>query len=239
MQSFRTELENPVVEKDIIDLERKIYEFKNGDLHAESFRSLRLARGVYGQRQQGVQMVRIKLPLGIIAPNQLRRIATISDEYSNSILHLTTRQDVQIHYVNLERTPELWSELEKDKITLREACGNTVRNITASPFAGIDSEEPFDITPYGWALFEFFLRNPIGQELGRKFKVAISSSAKDYARTYMHDLGLIPVVKDEKPGFKILIAGGLGAQPALAETITDFLPAENLLQFGEAIGRSF
>ena len=239
MQSFRTELENPVVEKDIIDLERKIYEFKNGDLDPESFRSLRLARGVYGQRQQGVQMVRIKLPLGIITANQLRRIATISDEYSNSVLHLTTRQDVQIHHVSLERTPELWSELEKDNITLREACGNTVRNITASPFAGIDAEEPFDITPYGWALYEFFLRNPIGQELGRKFKVAISSSTKDHARTYMHDLGLIPVVKDEKPGFKILIAGGLGAQPALAETISDFLPAENLLQFGEAIVKVF
>jgi sulfite reductase (ferredoxin) len=155
MQSFRTELENPVIEKDIIELEKKIYEFKNGNLHEESFRSLRLARGVYGQRQQGVQMVRIKLPLGIISPAQLRRISLIATEYSNGILHLTTRQDVQVHYVSLDRTPELWADLEKDDITLREACGNTVRNITASPFAGIDIEEPFDITPYGWALFNF------------------------------------------------------------------------------------
>jgi sulfite reductase (ferredoxin) len=239
MQSFRTELENPVIEKDIIQLEKKIYEFKNGNLHEESFRSLRLARGVYGQRQQGVQMVRIKLPLGIISPAQLRRISLIATEYSNGILHLTTRQDVQVHYVSLDRTPELWADLEKDDITLREACGNTVRNITASPFAGIDQEEPFDITPYGWALFNFFLRNPIGQELGRKFKVAISSSSKDFARAYMHDLGLIPVVQEGVAGFKILIAGGLGAQPALASQITSFLPAEDLLKFGEAIVKVF
>lgn len=239
MQSFRTELENPIVERDIIELEKKIYAFKNGNLHEESFRSLRLARGVYGQRQQGVQMVRIKLPLGIISPAQLRRIALIATEYADGNLHLTTRQDIQLHHVSLERTPQLWADLEKDKITLREACGNTVRNITASPFAGIDLDEPFDITPYGMALFNFFLRNPIGQELGRKFKVAISSSSKDFARTYMHDLGLIPIVHEGIAGFKILIAGGLGAQPALASQITSFLPAEDLLKFGEALVKVF
>ncbi|MBL7900122.1 MAG: nitrite/sulfite reductase, partial [Crocinitomicaceae bacterium] len=239
MQSFRTELENPVVEKDILELEKKIYQYRNGELAEESFRSLRLARGVYGQRQQGVQMVRIKLPLGIISPDQLRRIALISQEYSNSKVHLTTRQDIQIHHVSLDRTPELWAELEKDDITLREACGNTVRNITASPFAGVDAEEPFDITPYGFELFRYFLRNPIGQELGRKFKVALSSSHKDQARSYMHDLGLIPVLQENEPGFKVLIGGGLGAQPAHAVTITDFLPAEDLLKFGEAIVKVF
>lgn len=239
MQSFRTELENPIVERDILELEKKIYEFRHGTLHEDSFRSLRLARGVYGQRQQGVQMIRIKLPLGIIQPNQLKRIAAVSRDYSNGMLHFTTRQDVQIHYVSLERTPELWAELEQDDITLREACGNTVRNITASPLAGIDSEEPFDVTPYGLALFRYFLRNPIGQELGRKFKIAISSSHADAALSYMHDLGLIPVVYDGIAGFKILVGGGLGAQPALAEIITDFLPAENLLKFGEAMVRVF
>jgi len=239
MQSFRTELENPVVEKDILELEKKIFQFKNGDLAESSFRSLRLARGVYGQRQQGVQMVRIKLPLGIISPDQLRRIALIANEYSDGKLHLTTRQDIQIHHVSLERTPELWAELEKDDITLREACGNTVRNITASPYAGIDPEEPFDITPYGRELFQYFLRNPIGQELGRKFKIALSSSLKDQARSYMHDLGLIPVVQDQTAGFKVLIGGGLGAQPASAAVITDFLPAEDLLKFGEAIVKVF
>lgn len=239
MQSFRTELENPIVEKDIIDLEKKIYLFRKGELHEESFRSLRLARGVYGQRQQGVQMVRIKLPLGIVSPSQLRRLAEISDEYSNGILHITTRQDIQVHHVSLDRTPELWSDLEKDDITIREACGNTVRNITASPFAGIDENEPFDITPVGKELFQYFLRNPIGQELGRKFKIAISSSSKDQARTYMHDLGLIPVVQNNLAGFKILIGGGLGSQPAQANVITEFLPVEDILKFGEALVKVF
>src|SRR3990167_7098389 len=144
MKSFQTEIEDPQVEKDIIELEQKIRAFREGTLNEEKFRSLRLARGVYGQRQQGVQMIRIKLPFGKVTGKQLLRIADISDEYSNGNLHLTTRQDVQIHYVSLDRTPELWAKLEQDDITLREACGNTVRKITASSIAGIDPKEPFD-----------------------------------------------------------------------------------------------
>ena len=135
MKSFRTELEdlhNPVVEKDIIDLARRIQLFKEGKINEEGFRSLRLARGVYGQRQLGVQMIRIKLPFGRVTSEQLHRIADVSDEYSRGRLHITTRQDIQIHHVSLDRTPQLWAELEKNDITLREACGNTVRNITAS-----------------------------------------------------------------------------------------------------------
>ncbi len=134
MQSFRTELENPLVEKDIIELEKKIRLFREGKIDEQKFRSLRLARGVYGMRQEGVQMVRIKLPYGKLTAQKLNRIADVADEYSHKILHLTTRQDIQIHFVSLDRTPQLWAELERDEITLREACGNTVRNITASPF---------------------------------------------------------------------------------------------------------
>jgi sulfite reductase (ferredoxin) len=168
MQSFRTELENvankngqTIVERDIHELEKKIREFKQGKMPEEKFRSLRLARGVYGQRQQGVQMVRIKLPYGKMTLAQWKRIADVSDEYSTGNLHLTTRQDVQIHFVSLDRTPELWNELEKDNVTIREACGNTVRNITASDIAGIDPEEPFDVTPYAHAMFEYFLRKTV------------------------------------------------------------------------------
>ena len=160
MQSFRTEIENPVVEKDILDLEKKIRLFREGKADEEKFRSLRLARGVYGQRQAGVQMVRIKLPFGKVTSEQLHRIADVSDEYSKGRLHITTRQDIQIHHVSLDRTPELWAQLEKDDITLREACGNTVRNVTASPTAGIDKNEPFDVSPYAHGTFQFFLRNP-------------------------------------------------------------------------------
>ena len=239
MKSFRTELENPVVEKDIIELEQKIHEFKTGKLDEESFRSLRLARGVYGQRQQGVQMVRIKIPLGIIEPNQLRRIAAISDKYSNGHAHLTTRQDIQIHHVSLDDTPQLWAELEEDDITLREACGNTVRNITASPYAGVDQDEVFDITPYGWALFRFFLRNPVGEDMGRKFKIALSAGEKDRARVYMHDLGLIPVLENGEKGFRVFLGGGLGAQPALSILAREFLPVNELLPYAEAVVRFF
>jgi sulfite reductase (ferredoxin) len=243
MQSFRTEIENPLVEKDIIDLERKIREFREGKIHEEKFRSLRLARGVYGQRQQGVQMIRIKLPFGKITAQQLLRIAAVSDEYSNGNLHLTTRQDIQIHHVSLDRTPELWAELEKDDITLREACGNTVRNVTASAEAGIDPNEPFDVTPYAHAVFSYFLRKPFGQELGRKIKIAFSNSDADTAFTFIHDVGFIPKVRIENGiearGFKVLVAGGLGAQPILAQTAFEFLREDKIIPFIESALRVF
>jgi sulfite reductase (ferredoxin) len=240
MQSFRTELENPIVEKDIIDLEKKIRAFREGKIHDEKFRSLRLARGIYGQRQPGVQMVRIKLPFGKVTFKQLLRIAEISDEYGSRNLHLTTRQDIQIHYVSLERTPELWAKLEQDDITLREACGNTVRNVTASPASGIDPQEPFDVSPYAHATFEYFLRNPVCQEMGRKFKISFSSSDADTAFSYIHDIGVIPKLKSNgERGFKVLLGGGLGAQPILANMVEEFLPEDQLIPYIEAIIRVF
>jgi sulfite reductase (ferredoxin) len=239
MQSFRTELENPLVEQDIIDLELKIRAFREGKIHDEKFRSLRLARGVYGQRQPGVQMVRIKLPFGKITFKQLLKIADISDKYASSNLHLTTRQDIQIHYVSLDRTPELWAELEQDDITLREACGNTVRNVTASPSAGIDPKEPFDVSPYAHATFEYFLRNPICQDMGRKFKIAFSATDDDTAFSYIHDLGFIPKLKGEERGFKVMLGGGLGAIPSIAHPVNDFLPEDQLIPFIESTLRVF
>ena len=243
MNSFRTELEDPIVQKDIVDLEKKIREFRDGKIHDEKFRSLRLARGIYGQRQPGVQMIRIKLPFGKVSFKQLLRIADISDEYASSNLHLTTRQDIQIHYVSLDRTPELWAKLEQDDITLREACGNTVRNVTASPTSGIDPNEPFDVSPYAYATFKYFLRNPICQEMGRKFKIAFSSSDADTAFTYIHDLGFIPklILKEGKEvrGFKVLFGGGLGAQPSIAHIVNEFLPEDQLIPYIESTLRVF
>ncbi|MBL7698769.1 MAG: HEPN domain-containing protein [Chitinophagaceae bacterium] len=243
MQSFRTELENPVVERDIIELERKIREFRQGTIPEEKFRSLRLARGVYGQRQPGVQMVRIKLPYGRMTLAQWKRIADVSDEFATSNLHLTTRQDVQIHFVSLDRTPELWTLLEQDHITIREACGNTVRNVTASDMAGIDPDEPFDVTPYAHGIFEYFLRKPVCQEMGRKFKIALSSSEKDSALVFMHDFGLIPRIREVngemKRGFKVVVGGGLGAQPFLAITTHEFLEEELVVPYLESILRVF
>ncbi|NDV43419.1 HEPN domain-containing protein [Flagellimonas sediminis] len=239
MKSFRTEIENPVVEKDIIDLEKKIRQFKDGNIDEEKFRSLRLARGVYGQRQPGVQMIRIKLPYGKVTSKQLLRIADVSDEYSRGRLHITTRQDIQIHYVDLERTPELWAELEKDQVTLREACGNTVRNVTASETAGIDVDEPFDVSPYAQALFEYFLRNPIGQEMGRKFKVSFSASDADTGLSYMHDLGFIAKIENGVRGFKVMLAGGLGSQPRHADELYSFLPTDKIIPMMEGVVRVF
>ena len=239
MQSFRTEIENPVVEKDIIELADKIAAFNNLQLDEEKFRSLRLARGVYGQRQAGVQMIRIKLPYGKVMSNQLRRIAAVSDEYSRGRLHITTRQDIQIHYVDLQRTPELWAELERDDVTLREACGNVVRNVTASETAGIDINEPFDVSPYADALFKFFLRNPICQEMGRKFKVSFSATDEDTGLSYLHDLGYIAKIQNGVSGFKVMVAGGLGSQPRHAEVLYDFLPADKIIPVMEGVLRVF
>src|SRR5690606_21594660 len=243
MQSFRTELENNIVEQDIIDLEKKIALFNGGNIDKEKFRSLRLARGIYGQRQPGVQMIRIKLPYGRVSSDQLRRICKVSDEYSTGRLHITTRQDIQIHYVSLDRTPELWAELERDDITIREACGSTVRNVTASETAGIDPNEPFDVTPYADAAFKYFLRNPISQEMGRKFKISFSSSDDDTALSYLHDLGFIPKMKvidgKEIRGFKVLVGGGLGSQPRHAEFYSDFIPTDQIIPFAEGVIRVF
>ena len=239
MQSFRTEIENPIVEKDIIELADKIAKFNNLQIDEEKFRSLRLARGVYGQRQAGVQMIRIKLPFGKVMSNQLRRIADVSDEYSRGRLHITTRQDIQIHYVDLQRTPELWAELERDDVTLREACGNVVRNVTASETAGIDVNEPFDVSPYADALFKFFLRNPICQEMGRKFKVSFSSTDEDTGLSYLHDLGYIAKIENGVRGFKVMVAGGLGSQPRHAEVLYDFLPSDRIIPIMEGVLRVF
>ncbi|OFZ01535.1 MAG: nitrite reductase [Bacteroidetes bacterium RIFCSPLOWO2_12_FULL_31_6] len=242
MKNFIIETEkrlDRLVERDIIELGEKIHLYKTGKMPEDKFKSLRLARGVYGQRQLGVQMVRIKLPYGKLLAKQLVRIADVADEYSNGNLHLTTRQDIQIHFVSLDRTPELWAELEKDSVTLREACGNTVRNITASPFAGIDPDEPFDVSPYAEELFRYLLRNPVNQDMGRKVKISFSSSQKDTAYSFLHDLGFIPIIQNGEKGFKLLIAGGLGVKPFLGQSVTNFINADDIYAYTTAILRVF
>ncbi len=239
MLSFRSEIENPLVEKDIIELEKKIKMFHDGTIHEEKFRSLRLARGIYGQRQQGVQMIRIKLPYGKMTLDQWWRISEVSDEYATGNLHLTTRQDIQIHFVSLDRTPQLWADLERDKVTLREACGNTVRNVTASVTAGIEKGEAFDVTPYAQASFEYFLRNPICQEMGRKFKISFSNTDEDTSLAYIHDLGFIPKIKNGKRGFKVNLGGGLGAQPHMADIAYEFLEENKVIPLIETVLRVF
>jgi sulfite reductase (ferredoxin) len=225
--------------RDILDLEQKISSFGQGDIADEAFRKFRLTRGVYGQRQPGVQMIRIKLPHGRITADQLIRIADLSDTFATGNLHATTRQDIQLHYVKLADSPQLWADLEDAGITLKEACGNTVRNVTGSARAGVDPEEPFDITPYAHAIFDYFLRNPICQDMGRKFKISLSSSEKDSAYGYMHDVGLVARMQDGQRGFKVMLGGGLGAQPFSAQTAFEFLEEDRVIPFIEGVIRVF
>lgn len=228
-----------VAKADIIELDDKIQSFYRGEQDEEKFRSFRLSRGVYGQRQEGVQMIRIKLPFGRFSADQLIRIADVADKYATEKMHITTRQDIQVHYVKMAKSPALWADLEDAGITLKEACGNTVRNVTASPAAGIDPDELFDVSPYAYAFYDYFLRNPICQEMGRKFKVAFSSSDKDTGLTFMHDLGFIPRIVDGQKGFKVVIGGGLGSQPVIAEVAHEFLPVEDFIPYSEAVIRVF
>jgi len=229
--------------KDIIELKQRIDGLKNGKEQEERFKHYRLTRGVYGQRQLGVHMFRTKIPYGKLTAAQLTRLADVSEKYTNGNLHLTTRQNIQFHYVKLEDSPAIWAELSEVGVTAREACGNTVRNLTASAIAGIDPDELFDVSPYVHAVFEYFLRNPICQDMGRKIKPAFSSSDKDSAYTYFHDFGFIPRLKevDGKTvrGFKLVVAGGLGAQAIVAQTAYEFIAADQIIPFMEAAIRVF
>lgn len=229
--------------EDVLELQDKIAKFKSGVIPEDRFKSFRLTRGVYGQRQLGVQMFRIKIPFGKLTANQLVRIAELSEQYTNGNLHTTTRQNIQLHYINVEDTPEMWAKLEEVGVTTREACGNTVRTVTASSHAGIDPDELFDVSPYAEAVTRYFLRNPINQDMGRKVKMAFSSSDKDSGYTYFHDFGFIPRVKTENGkeirGFKVVIAGGLGAQAKIAETAFEFLPEDKIIPFIEGGLRVF
>jgi sulfite reductase beta subunit-like hemoprotein/uncharacterized protein (UPF0332 family) len=229
--------------RDIVELKHRIDAFKKGKEQEERFKHYRLTRGVYGQRQLGVHMFRTKIPYGKLTANQLTRLADVSEKYTNGNLHLTTRQNIQLHYVKLEDSPAIWTELTAVGVTAREACGNTVRNLTASAIAGIDPDELFDVSPYVHAVFEYFLRNPICQDMGRKIKPAFSSSDKDSAYTYFHDFGFIPRIKKiegkETRGFKLVVAGGLGAQAIVAQTAYEFIPTDQVIPFMEAAIRVF
>ncbi|GLR18325.1 nitrite reductase [Portibacter lacus] len=224
---------------DVEELKYKIDLFKKGQINEDKFKHYRLTRGVYGQRQLGVHMFRTKIPFGYVSADQLYRLADISDAYATGNLHITTRQNIQFHYVKLANSPKVWELMAEVGMNAREACGNTVRNITASSNAGIDPEELFDITPYVVGVYNYFLRNPICQEMGRKIKIAFSSSDADSAFCYFHDFGFIPRIENGVKGFKLLLAGGLGAQSMEAVTVTEFIPTDEIIPFMEAAIRVF
>ncbi len=210
--------------------------FKKKQMDEEKFKGFRLHHGIYGQRQAGVQMVRIKIPYGGLNADQLERVAEIGETYTDGILHVTTRQDIQIHWVRLDDVVDIMKGLVRVGLGTREACGNSVRNVTATPYAGVHPLEVFDTTPYAHAVAHHLMRHEITQHLPRKFKVAFSGGEhEDGGILAIHDIGAMAVMKDGKKGFRLFGGGGLGATPVLAELMSEFVPAGLLIPACEAL----
>ena len=233
------------IEAEISRFEERVQLLRSGAISEEQFRPFRLKHGTYGQRQPGFQMLRVKVAAGVLKPAQLRVLAGIADTYSTGRGHLTTRENVQFHFVKLENVPAAMRLLADAGLTTREACGNTVRNVTACPVAGICPGEAFDVTPYALGVSRYLLRHPDFHDLPRKFKIAFSGCENDgdCAIAGIHDVGLIAQVRGNngtsRRGFKVLVGGGLGSLPTEAAVLTDFLPEEELLPTIEAILRVF
>jgi len=233
------------IEAEIAHFEERAQQLRSGTITEEQFRPFRLKHGTYGQRQPGFQMLRVKVAAGVLKPSHLRVLARIADEYSTGRGHLTTRENVQFHFVKLENVPAAMRLLADCGLTTREACGNTVRNVTACPVAGICPGEAFDVTPYALGVSRYLLRHPDFHDLPRKFKIAFSGCADDggCAVAGIHDVGLIAQVRGSNGtahrGFKVLVGGGLGSLPTEAAVLVDFLPEEELLPTIQAVLRVF
>src|SRR5436190_2207250 len=261
--------------REIDIFETEIVLRKQGKLDEKLFAETRLRRGAYGQRYDNGQrndgqkvqklnfpsadltkgpstmwdapgMQRIKIPAGGLNAAQLETMAELAEEYSDGIAHVTTRQDFQLHYIQIDDTPALMRRLAAADITTREACGNSVRNVTACPYSGVCQDETFDVTPYAQALAKFLLGHPDCQNFGRKFKPAFSGCAQHACGlTSLHDLGLIatkrnnPETGKEEFGFEMYVGGGLGAVPYQAKLVDSFIPPEELLPLAQAIARVF
>jgi sulfite reductase (ferredoxin) len=228
---------------ELTNYEEQIRKYRRGELDETRMQKYRLHFGTYAQRQEGVQMQRIKIPGGLLNADQLVRIADASERYGSGFMHFTTREDAQIYYVQLEQAPELLRFLAAGGITSREACGNTVRNITACYRAGTSASEVFDVSPYAGALFRFLVRNKWNQNLGRKFKITFEGCTEDHSRLRIHDIGLWAVAQNQHGirthGFRVYLGGGLGAAPHLAYLYTDSLPVEELFNLAAATLRLF
>ncbi len=246
---------------------------KQGKLSDQLFAETRLRRGAYGQRYDNGQrhdgtgpqtlafpsgpltkgpetlwdapgMLRIKIPFGGVTPTQLEVLADLGEEYSDDILHITTRQDVQLHYIHIDDTPDIMRRLAAVGITTREACGNSVRNVTACPLAGVCRDEGFDVAPYAQAMMRFMLGHPDTMEFGRKFKIAFSGCEQHACGlTNMHDMGLLAVTRTvngkSERGFKVYIGGGLGAVPHHAKVYDEFVSEGEILPVMQAVARVF
>ncbi len=218
----------PQLEPAINDLEELIGKFRKGEIHATELKAHRVPFGVYEQREPDTYMVRIRCAAGIISPLQLEKVAGIAAQYGSGDIHITTRQELQIHSVRLDDVIAIIRQLKKSGLTTRGGGGNTVRNITAQEDAGIDPDEEFDVTPYAVALTTRFIAEDDSWNLPRKFKIAFSGSAKDKGYATLTDAGFIAARKDGRNGFRVYAAGGLGAKPEAGNLLLDFIPADKV-----------
>src|SRR5574341_599548 len=223
-------LENLADNEEIARFDEALQGFLQGVMDVDRFTAIRLQHGVYGQRQEGVNMVRIKLPGGRLNPARLTAVADVLDRYvQGASAHITTRQDLQVHFMPLRHAPAAMQRLAEAGLTTREACGNTIRNITACPLAGVCPREHVDVREHHAAAVSHFLRNPLNQQLPRKFKISFSGCEADCAQGMIHDLGVVAVRDGERFGFRVLAGGGLGHKPHEAIVVEPFIEERELL----------
>jgi sulfite reductase beta subunit-like hemoprotein len=236
---------DPEIRADVEKFEEQLARFNSGDLEEDAFRVFRLNNGIYGQRQGGQnQMVRVKIPYGSITPEQLDMFAHVAETYSRGWGHLTTRQNVQFHFVDLQIVPTVMRDLASAGLTTREACGDTVRNVMGCHLAGACPYEALDISPWAEAAFQHFLHNPLAQRLPRKFKINFSGCETDCGQAMFNDVGVIATTRTledgtREAGFRVFVAGGLGANPHPALALEEFTAREDLMATLESILRVF
>jgi sulfite reductase beta subunit-like hemoprotein len=228
-----------VVRADIELFRERAQKVLAGEMSDDEFRPFRLRDGIYGQRQPGVQMVRVKIPSGLLTSQQIEQLGNIADEFGGGKGHLTTRQNLQYHFIPLAQVPDVMHKLADVRLTNREACFNTVRNVTCCPWAGIAPDEVFDVRYYAQRTAYAFIRQPLTQSMPRKFKITFCGCGKDCTIGAMNDIGLRAVIKDGKRGFRMVIAGGLGPLPTEAALLHEFVPEEDLTSRIEAVLRVF
>jgi sulfite reductase (ferredoxin) len=232
----------PILEREFEDFDTRAQGFLAGEESEEQFIGFRLKQGVYGQRQPDRQMMRIKLPLGGVTPDQMDAFGEIAEKFAPLVKgHITTRQNFQFHHIPLRDAAKVLRILGDSGLSTREACGNTVRNVTGDPWAGVSDDELFDITPYGAAFVRHFVRHPDYQLMPRKVKCAFTASDADRAITKIHDLGFIPRVRDGVKGVEIITGGGTSIMARVGHTLYDFVELDNgdYLKVSEAVLRIF
>jgi sulfite reductase (ferredoxin) len=232
----------PIIEREFDDFDTEAAKFLDGQTPEDIFIGFRLKQGVYGQRQPGVQMCRIKLPMGGVTPEQMDKLADVVERWAPlNKGHITTRQNIQIHHIPLDQMAELIREISDVGLSSREGCGNTMRNVTGDPFAGVAADELFDITPYAGAYVRYFVRHPTTQLMPRKIKTAFTATDEDVAITGIHDIGFLPRERDGVRGVEIRVGGGTSIMPRIAPTLYDFVELDNgdYLKVTEAVLRIF